>query len=115
MNRVRSNIYAGLLLILVSLHCTDISSPSAKGQISVYVHWGDMPLSKKKVEVVQTGEVKETNEKGLAEFELAAGSYTIRVYNINRGGPSFEYVDFNVEIKSAETKVVDVVDCLPCA
>jgi hypothetical protein len=73
-----------------------------------------MPLSQKKVEVVQTGEVKETNEKGLAEFGLAAGSYTIRVFNINRGGPSYQYVDFNVEVKSSETKIVDVVDCISC-
>ena len=101
-------------MILVSWHCTDISSPSAKGQISVYVHWGEMGLSQKKVEIVQTGEVKETNEKGLAEFDVAAGSYTIRVYNINRGGPSFQYVDFTVEVKSSETKIIDVVDCLAC-
>ena len=107
-------IVAISLTILASLHCTDIADSAARARVNVYVHWGDMPLSQKKVEVVQTGEVKETNEKGLAEFELAAGSYTIRVFNINRGGPSFQYVDFNVEIKSAETKVVDVVDCLPC-
>ena len=95
--------------------CTDISDPATQAKVTVYVHWGDMPIAGKKVEVVQTGESKSTDEKGRAEFSLSAGSYTVRVYNINRGGPSFLYVDFEIEVKSSETRTVDVVDCLACA
>ena len=103
------------VIIFFSLRCTDLSDPATEAKVTVYVHWGDMPIAGKKVEIVQTGESKSTDEKGRAEFSLLEGSYTVRVYNINRGGPSFLYVDFEIEVKSSETKTVDVVDCIACA
>ncbi len=103
-----------VLIVLASLRCTDISNPAVQAQITVFVHWGEMPISQKKVEVIQTGEVKFTNEKGLAEFNVLPGSYTIRVYGINRGGPTYIFVDFNLEVKVSESRMLDVVDCLPC-
>lgn len=103
-----------IFLAFFSLRCTDIGGPAAEAKITVFVHWGDMPISEKKVEVIQTGEVKLTNEKGLAQFKVLPGSYTIRVYGINRGGPAVIFVDFNVEVKVSESRMLDVVDCLPC-
>ncbi|MGH2568108.1 MAG: hypothetical protein ACRDGA_07185 [Bacteroidota bacterium] len=102
------------VIVLASLCCTEISAPAAEAHISVYVHWGDMPIPKKKVEILQTGEVKETDEKGLAEFKVLPGNYTVRAYGINRGGPCCAYVDLIVTVNANETKTVDVVDCLPC-
>jgi hypothetical protein len=105
-----------LLLCLCSLvlsqNCTEISVPVQDARIVVYVHWGEMGIPKKKVELRETGETKETNERGLAEFAVVPGKYTVRVYNINRGGPSYLYYDFAVEVKA--NTIVDVVDCLPC-
>lgn len=93
---------------------TIVSRDSGVAHITVYVHWGDTSIPHKKVELLQTGEVKFTNEKGLVEFEVKPGSYTVRAYDINRGGPCCPYVDFSVTVNVNETKTVDVVDCLPC-
>jgi hypothetical protein len=93
---------------------TIVSRDSGVAHITVYVHWGDTPIAQKKVELLQTGEVKFTNENGLAEFEVKPGSYTVRAYDINRGGPCCAYVDFSVTVNVSDTKSVDVVDCLPC-
>ena len=98
-----------------SIECTDMGSAlNANGKISVYVHWGTTPISQMKIELVQTGEVKYTDERGIAEFILPPGSYVVRVYNLNRGGPVLMYVDFPIDAKSNEVQTLDVVDCLPC-
>lgn len=112
--RFRNTIVLSILSIFLCHNCTEVSSPHPNASIVVYVHWGEMGVAKKKVELRETGETKETNEMGLAEFAVAPGKYTIRVYNINRGGPSYLYYDFAVEVNAGENKILDVVDCLPC-
>lgn len=114
MNMQRYSQFAVFFITAVSLSCTELSIPPPNAQIVVYIHWGGMGIAKKKVELRETGETQETNERGLAKFIVTAGRYTVRVYNINRGGPSYLYYDFTVEVKSNETKTLDVVDCLPC-
>ena len=102
-------------VILTTMQCRDIGTGAdSRAKITVYVHWGDTPISQKKVELIQTGEVKQTDQKGLAEFAVPPGSYVIRVYGINRGGPVSLYVDFNLDLKPSENRTLDVVDCLPC-
>lgn len=104
-----------VLMVFAGLRCTDIFDVAkTQAKITVFVHWNDTPISQKKVELLQTGEVRLTNEKGLAEFTVLPGHYTIRVYGINRGGPAVLYVDFNVDMQASESRMLDVVDCLPC-
>lgn len=102
------------LIILASLRCTDIYDPILRGTITVLVHWDDFGIRDKKVELLQTGEVKKTNEKGLAEFTVKPGSYTIRVYDVNKGRPCCAFIDLKADVKANESIVLDVVDCLPC-
>lgn len=111
--RFQNTILFTVLSFLLCLNCTEVSSPP-NAHILVHVHWGEMGIAKKKIELRETGETKETNEMGLAEFAVVPGRYTVRVYNINRGGPSYLYYDFIVEVNAGENKILDVVDCLPC-
>ena len=84
------------------------------GTITVYVHWGAQGLAGKRVEVLQLGRVKTTNEHGIAFFRVPAGAYTVRVYAINHGGPELLYVDTKVTVTAYQRTTVDIVDCLPC-
>jgi hypothetical protein len=84
------------------------------GMISVYVHWGEEGLAGKQVEVLELDRLEITNDDGIANFRVRAGAYTVRVYEINRGGPPLRYVDTKVTVTAHERTTVDVVDCLPC-
>lgn len=101
-----------LFMVVAGLGCSEISSIE-EAHIVVYVHWGETPLQRK-IEMLETREVQETNERGMAEFKVPPGNYTVRSYNINRGGPCCGHVDENVTVKANETKKLDVIDCLPC-
>jgi hypothetical protein len=102
-------------VIMTALQCRDLGvAENTQAIITVFVHWGETPIPGKKVELMQTGESKLTDVRGLAVFVVQPGSYVIRVYGINRGGPVSLFVEFNVEIKAAESRSVDVVDCIPC-
>src|SRR5437899_4851904 len=80
--------------------------------ILTYVHWEETPSAGIKVELVQTGESKLTDSTGHALFSVTPGKYVLRVYGINRGGPATRTFDFPVEVTSADTAHIDVVDCL---
>jgi len=84
------------------------------GTIAVHVHWDGQGVAGKRVEILGTGRVKTTDENGNAHFRVPAGSYTVRVYEINRGGPAMFYIDTKVTVTAHQRTTVDVVDCLPC-
>ena len=103
------------LLTFAALSCSPPTEPVPFiSHITAYVHWEDQPLEGKKIELVQSGETKTTASDGKVEFTVIAGKYIIRAYDINRGGPSYRILDFEVEVKVGETATVDIVDCLPC-
>lgn len=84
------------------------------GIIAVHVHWQEQGEAGKRVEVLETGRVKTTDKNGNAYFRVPAGTYTVRVYEINRGGPALPYVDTKVMVPAYQRVTVDIVDCLPC-
>ena len=88
--------------------------PVIQARLQVYVHWGDVGLAEKRVEVLELGVGKLTDGTGIAEFLVPAGTYTLRAHEINRPGPPPAYVDLTVTTTRGETTRVDVVDCLPC-
>ncbi len=114
-----------LLLAVLAIACDESSpfTPAEKaarprslesGTVLVYVHWQEQGLPDKRVELVELGIVLTTNGEGLAEFVVPIGDYTLRAYEINRGGPSLHYIDQKITVTSNEEIRVDVVDCLPC-
>lgn len=115
-----------LCLTFVTMSC-DQSSPVEPGDqantrlsmfetgtITVFVHWDNEGLANKRVELLELGLVKTTNRDGIAVFRVRPGQYTVRVYEINRGGPPMHYIDTKVPVRAHERTQVDVVDCLPC-
>jgi hypothetical protein len=106
---------------LVLLCCMGIScgggsplQPWPDSRLVVFVHWDDTGLADKRLEVVELGIVKITDASGLAVFPLPAGTYTLRAYDINMGGPGREFVDRTVTTRRGDTTRVEVADCLPC-
>lgn len=85
-----------------------------ESHLAVYVHWGNTGLAQKRLEVVELGVVKLTDESGIADFTLAPGTYTLRAYGINVPGPPPAFVDFSVRTTRGDTTQVEVIDCLPC-
>jgi hypothetical protein len=84
------------------------------GRIAVYVHWGGQGVPDKRVELLGLHLEGKTDAGGMAEFIAPVGDYTVRVYDINRGGPSLWYFDTKVTVMPDQEVTVDVVDCLPC-
>jgi hypothetical protein len=84
------------------------------GTILVFVHWEGEGVPGKRVELLGLHREMKTDEEGIAEFIVRPGTYTVRVYDLNRGGPPMWYVDTKVTVVADEVTRVEVVDCLPC-
>jgi len=84
------------------------------GTLVVFVQWDGQGLPGKRVEVVELKRVLTTNKDGVATFVVPAGTFILRAYDINRGGPPLRYIDTDVFIISGEETRVEIVDCLPC-
>ena len=68
----------------------------------------------KRVEVLELHLTGKTDAAGYAKFDLPAGEYTLRAYDINRGGPPMLYLDTSVTITAGKELRIEVLDCLPC-
>ena len=88
--------------------------PDIRGTIIAYVHWEDQPVQNKKIVLVQTGDTAYTDARGMVQFSVPPGKYGVEAYEINRGGPIVLIISFTVEVKSAGTALIDIIDCLPC-
>jgi hypothetical protein len=109
-------VSAALLLVFLLVSCEYIGfePPQDRSLIIANVHWQNQGVPDIPVLLVQTGDTVRTGSNGLAIFSVSAGHYVIRAFGINRGGPILQYIDFDVEARSGEIAVVDIVDCLPC-
>jgi hypothetical protein len=106
-----------LIALAVVFGCSDQGgeSPAQPSTLIVAkVHWGDQGVPGVKVDLLQTAATLHTDSTGVAVFSVVPGKYVVRAFGINRGGPVQQYIDFDVDVKSGETYVVDIVDCLPC-
>ncbi len=107
-----------LLIPLLFVACKEnpTQPPTVASTIVAYVHWGTVASSGIKIELVETGETKLTDAYGVAVFSVPAGSYTVRAFGINRGGPISENagIDFNVVVQQGKQSTVDIINCLLC-
>ncbi len=104
-----------LLLPLIFLRCSDLGvGPAPSALIDVKVHWGEVGVPGIPVVLLGTPDSVNTDSSGLAHFAVPPGKYVVRAYGINRGGPVYQHVDFDVEATKGRTSFVDIVDCLPC-
>ena len=89
-------------------------APIESGRLVVRVFWDDQGVPDKRVEVLELHLTGKTDEAGYATFDLPAGEYTLRAYDINRGGPPMLYIDTSVSIPAGKEVRIEVLDCLPC-
>ena len=97
--------------------CQDATAPVQlpdSGKLVVRVFWNDQGVPDKRVEVLELHLTGKTDEAGYATFDLPAGEYTLRAYDINRGGPSMLYIDTSVTITAGKEVRIEVLDCLDC-
>jgi hypothetical protein len=78
----------------------------------VYVHWGDIAVADRRLEILELGLERFTDAAGIAEFLLPPGSHTLRAY-VNGPGPSIPQ-DVTVTTVRGKTTRIVIVDCLPC-
>ncbi len=103
------------LFALTVVGCSDKGvEPPSPTLILVKVHWQDQGVPDIPILLVQTGDSLKTDSTGVAVFSVTPGSYTVRAYEIQRGGPVLQHIDFDVEVGRGKTANVDIVDCLPC-
>ena len=96
---------------------TESNEPIARletSKLTVRVVWDGQGVPDKRVEVLELHLTGTTNATGYATFDLRAGDYTLRAYDINRGGPAMLYIDTKVTIVAGKEVRIEVLDCLPC-
>ena len=109
-----------LLVLLVlglgigSCGTSDPIVPSLVGTLEVYVYFRDQGLEGKSLELLEVGIERTTDASGLAVFSVPPGTYTLRAYDINRGGPCCPYVDEDVSIQTGKRTRVEIWDCVDC-
>ena len=87
---------------------------SKSGTLVVRVVWDGQGVPDKRVEVLEVNLAGKTDGSDYATFDLPAGRYTVRAYDINRGGPPRLYIDTTVNIMAGKEVRIELLDCLPC-
>lgn len=108
---------AAAFLLLTPATCTNPTSPSNKSAIVVFVFGGGSgsgAIEGKKVQLLQTGETRTTDSTGIAQFQVNPGTWTVRVYNLQVGGPVLHTVDSTITIKGGVVDSLRFFDCLMC-
>jgi len=106
-----------IFAVLLTAACHDATAPVApveSGKLVVRVTWGDLGVPDKHLEVLELQLMGTTDAAGFAEFDLRPGEYTLRAYDINRGGPAMLYIDTKFTIVAGEAVRIEVIDCLDC-
>ena len=112
--------------VLLTASCQDATAPVRPpesnepiaqlkvGKLVVRVVWDGQGVPDKRVEVLELHLTGQTDEAGYAKFDVRAGEYTLRAYDINRGGPPMLYIDTKVTVMAGKEVRIEVLDCLPC-
>ncbi len=114
--------YFALLLVsllppaLVSCRDSTLIEEPEVGRIFVQVLelGSNVPEAGVKIQVLETGEIKTTDSNGVSTFVVIAGTYTVRVFGLNHGGPIRLYEDIPVNITPNGRKVLTLFDCIFC-
>src|SRR5262245_2598473 len=118
---VTALIYATLL----TASCKDATAPLRPpessepiavetGRLIVRVVWDGQGVPGKRIEVLELHLTGTTDATGYATFDLRPGDYTLRAYDINRGGPAMLSIDTKVTVAAGTEVRIEVRDCRPC-
>jgi hypothetical protein len=110
------NMALMILAVLLTASCQDATAPVGQlesGKLIVRVVWDGQGVPDKRVEVLELDLTGTTDAAGYATFELPQGDYTLRAYDINRGGPA-QHIDTTVTIEARHAVRIEIQDCVPC-
>ncbi len=105
---------ACLLLVACSDNSATPVQPAPTGSLVVQIYYDSQGIPDKRVELVEPRLERTTDASGVVTFVVPAGNYTLRAYEINRGGPVLQHIDMEVTITAGGKAQVRVFDCLPC-
>jgi hypothetical protein len=124
---MKSFVFFALLCMFVFAVSCSSSDPTAPtnqqtnrlsmfgvGNIVVHVYWADQGIPGKKVEILELGKISYTDANGIVWFRVPVGTFTVRVYDVERAGPALPYVDTKVTVTPGEPVRVEIWECLPC-
>lgn len=72
------------------------------------------PVPGLRVELVQTGESRFTDQNGRVVFDVRPGGYDVRVYGLTGPGPASRTDEEHATVGPGRTVVVQVLDCGVC-
>lgn len=104
-----------LTIAFAFLACSNTSTSPKPGVIAVCVNAGiNYPVGGITVDLLQTNQSKMTDSTGVAAFQVNPGTYTVRVHDLQGGGPSLHTIDSTVQIQAGQVDTLKFFDCLLC-
>lgn len=114
---MRNYVIAAFILLLIATSCkqSNPGSSTLNGVIVVTVtETGNKPEAGKQIELVEKRDTMVTDVTGQVVFVVAPGTYTIRAYGLNHGGPVLEFNDSTAVVKAGDTMRISFWDCPLC-
>lgn len=110
-----AQVIAVLLPLMIASCGESPNSPgeSPDGLLVASVTWDGSGLPGRTVEVLGVQRSGLTDDSGIVQFSLPAGTYTVRAH-VNTGG-MVGIADQDVTLIARETTRVEFLDCVPCA
>ena len=115
---MRSTMFAIVALAIFAFISCGRSNPSASRNdaliIATVTETGNKPEPGKKIALVELRDTMTTNANGQVTFVVAPGTYTVRAFELNHGGPMFPYSDSTVVAGAGDTVRIAFWDCPTC-
>ena len=103
------------LTCVISCNQSNPGSSNTNGVILVTVtQTGNLPEPGKQIELVEKHDTMVTDLNGRVVFVVAPGTYTVRGYGMNHGGPAVAYMDSTAVVKAGDTTRIGFWDCPEC-
>ncbi len=104
-----------VLCLLFLVECSKSPTTPKLGVIAVSVSAGtNYPVKGITVDLLQTNQSKLTDSTGVAAFGVNPGTYTVRVHDLQGGGPGLHTIDSTVQIQAGQVDTLKYFDCLMC-
>jgi hypothetical protein len=105
------------LVVITALSCkhSNPGAPADNGVIVASVIQGfNEPEPGKQIELLQMKQTKTTDDAGQVFFSVPPGTYTVRAYGLNHGGPVVGYMDSVAVVTAGDTTRIAFWDCPLC-
>ena len=105
-----------VFLAVLCFDCSKTSTTPRLGTVAVSVRevGSDIPVPGIQVDILQTNLTKTTDSTGVTAFQVDPGMYTVRVYNLQIGGPAVRNIDSTITVTPGQADTLKFFDCLMC-